>query len=776
MYIRCFFESKLWRGILCAGAVIFSSMGGLTYADQEPLVSSQVDWRSYMESKDMVWKKAPDSWDTAPFLANGFIGMQVRQQHGKKDVLLVDIARMDAQEHLDMDSQEEGMGNWEYKRYRVPVGYFTLKMPSEIKGWDLRLSLYDATLTGTLNMEEGDVQLKAYAHATQPVLVVEMEYLWDSDKAREQWAWNAYPSISPRTHSWTQNQGKKDAPNAQPGKPGKASDKFKPVMVWNQPLRPKGLLSTGWGEVKQGKNKRIMYVSIAHTYPESSADKNAAQAVKAAMKQGKKELERTHLNWWHEFYPEAFVSVPDAYWDSFYWAQIYKVGAGMRADGPVLDLQGPWTGLAKTAWPGVWWNLNVQLTYWPCYTGNRMEAAKSLSNTLKRYRQNLIDNVDPKYRHDSAGIARCSGPDVRQPAGKPNGGNNGASETGSLPWICHNLFTQYRMTMDDGFLKDEVYPLLRRSINYYIHFLEKGEDGKWHMPPTLSPEYRPQPVPDCNYDLALLRWGCQTLLWTVDRLKIKDPLAPKWKDIMENLTDYPVDENGYMIGKGVPYKNSHRHYSHLFMVYPLHIVDTSVKENADLMDKSIRHWHSLKKALQGYSFTGGASLYATLFRGDDALDMLNGLKSYLRPNTLYRETWPVIETPLSGAASIHDMILQSWNDVVNVMPAVPGAWKDLVFHNLRAEGAFLVSAERKDGAVQWVRVKSLAGEPLRLRVDLPANVEIKGSASKAMKRDEKGDWVGTPEKGQEFLLILPGAKAVVKPVTIVGESKHFGLQ
>ena len=64
---------------------------------------------------------------------------------------------------------------------------------------------------------------------------------------------------------------------------------------------------------------------------------------------------------------------------------------------------------------------------------------------------------------------------------------------------------------------------------------------------------------------------------------------------------------------------------------------------------------------------------------------------------MYLEAGPVIETPLAAAQAVHEMLLQSWGDTLRVFPAVPAAWKDAAFHDLRAEGAFLVSAVRREG-------------------------------------------------------------------------------
>ena len=99
---------------------------------------------------------------------------------------------------------------------------------------------------------------------------------------------------------------------------------------------------------------------------------------------------------------------------------------------------------------------------------------------------------------------------------------------------------------------------------------------------------------------------------------------------------------------------------------------------------------------------------------DEALDYLNGLRKFFQANTLYKERGPVIETPLSAAQCIHDMLIQSWGDTIRVFPAVPDAWSDVAFHNLRTEGAFLVSAKRSAGQTQFVRIKSLAGQPCRI--------------------------------------------------------------
>ena len=143
------------------------------------------------------------------------------------------------------------------------------------------------------------------------------------------------------------------------------------------------------------------------------------------------------------------------------------------------------------------------------------------------------------------------------------------------------------------------------------------------MKRTYSPEYGT--AEDCNYDIALLRWGCNTLLEASRILSVDDELIPRWKQVAEHLTDYPQDENGMMIGKDVPFSRSHRHYSHLLMFYPLYLLNAEQNGSKELMEKSVEHWHSLPGNILGYTYTGASSLYAAFGEGDKALEKLNGL-------------------------------------------------------------------------------------------------------------------------------------------------------
>ena len=126
----------------------------------------------------------------------------------------------------------------------------------------------------------------------------------------------------------------------------------------------------------------------------------------------------------------------------------------------------------------------------------------------------------------------------------PRGPKNGAHELSNLIWVMHNLWLHWRHTMDDGLRANACTRCWRPRVTYVLHRLAPGPDGKLHLPEAVSPEF-PKTAPDTNYDLALLRWGLQTLLacshrWqrTADR---PDPRGRgRWRDTLARLTPYPV--------------------------------------------------------------------------------------------------------------------------------------------------------------------------------------------------------------------------------------------
>ncbi len=284
------------------------------------------------------------------------------------------------------------------------------------------------------------------------------------------------------------------------------------------------------------------------------------------------------------------------------------------------------------------------------------------------------------------------------------------------------------------------------------------------------------PVEDCTYDLSLLRWGLKTLMEICDTFSMEDPDRALWEQTLDRLTEYHQDETGFMIGKDVPLDFGHRHFSHLLPVFPLHLISGDEEKEKELIVHCLRHWFHREGDLRGFTFSGAASIAATVGRGDEALAYVKSALHLFKPNTMYTEAGPVIESPLGVAESIQDMLLQSWGSLIRVFPAVPGEWRDVTFHNLRAEGGFLISAVRREGKTSWIWVESLAGEPCCLKTDLGPEVHGADSEGREVSVDEKEGILRLDLKEGEEIFLFAGEEKpdfVIEPVKAQRHMRNF---
>jgi hypothetical protein len=396
-----------------------------------------------------------------------------------------------------------------------------------------------------------------------------------------------------------------------------------------------------------------------------------------------------------------------------------------------------------------------------------------------------MKNSPEAYQHNSAALGR-SGPydmisTIKVLKGNDSTGQSPASlELGNLTWLLHVYWQAYEYNMNTEIMKT-IYPVLTKAINYYLNIIEKESDGKYHLPFTYSPEYPKGITRDANYDLSLLRWGCRTLLFINDQLKLKDPLYDKWRDVLINLVSFPQDEQGLKIGRDASFTQSHRHYSHLLMIYPIYEINWDQPENRELIRRSLEQWENHNEAWRGYSYTGSGSIYAMMGNGKKAHQLLNEMidkgRFSIKPNTMYLEAGPVIETPLSAVTTINEMFLQSWGGIIRVFPAIPGEWKEASFQDLRAKGSFLVSAVRKNGKTEFIKIKSLAGEPCLVRTEGTAGIKTSGKR-KFIVTQKTGDLISIDLKKGEEVILYTGTKPssfTISAVVSNGKDNYWGL-
>lgn len=754
--------------ILCVFAAV--NVNGVFAADT---VTDAVDWPAMLAHYDLRWNRLPQTWKEAPFLGNGEQGTMMYQIDAK--TLRWDVGNSAAHDHRPFEQDDFTEKNAPVlNRGRHFIGHLRVIFPEALVASDSRLKLWDAEAVGTIHSANGVARWTTMVHATEPVMRLELSTEGGLDGAR--FSYVPEQATNPRAI-------RAKTPR-EPANPPPVIKKFADgVQVAVHNLQAGGQTAVAWLTVKSG-HQQTLWLSVKHSYPESDASAQAVSSVRTAAAANSTEWTTRHRDWWHRYYRQSFVATGDRFWDAFYWIQQYKLASATRDKGWIIDNQGPW--LQPTAWNAIWWNLNAQLSHSGFATANRREMGSALSHRLYLCRDNLTKNVAAAYQSDSYALGRnTSGWDLLGHAGQPGTGRppmdaSIGRECGNLLWALHNVDLEYRYWQDTSLRDRVLYPLLVRAVNYYRHFLTEEADGYLHLPETYSPEYRR--AADCTYDLDLLRWGNARLLslaTEMGKTETDEPLIATWQEIQAKLVPTHVNETGRMIGRDVALTGRHRHFSHLLAIYPLRTLTPETAADRELIETSLNHWHSFGGAMAGYSLTGGACLSAILGDGDRALDFLNGLKSFLHTNTFYSEAGglPVIETPLHGATTIQEMVLQSWGGRLRVFPAVPQKWSDVQFHKLRCEGAYLVSARREQGTTKWTHVSAEVGGSVEVQPQL-VDAQWTGSEGVQVKVLEPGVYqVDLPKAG--YVLFWPQGQqqpeAIVTSVPRHGMEHRFGL-
>ena len=668
----------------------------------------EINWADYMKRQTMRWDSISTSYYTGILLGNGLLGTNIYKEDDY--TIRFDVGRTDVTDQRE--HQGTALSEALISRPRLPIGRMTLKTIGKITGAKMSLDIYNAKAEGTIYTSKGTLEFSSFVAANSNVIYIRAK--GTQQEKNINWQFIAENSKSPRM-----NQNNTGNPEVYPENPAFSLKKSGIFSICQQALLNGGGYATAW-TAKKGPNESTMLISVGYDGAGQLDEvKEATTAINSFITAKMPVVFAVHQKWWHQFYQQSFLSLPDQRMESFYWIQLYKLAAATRANKPMIDLMGPWF-TSKTPWPGIWWNLNTQLTYSPIFASNHLELGKSLFNNLNKNLANLINNVPEEWRKDAAAIGRTTGYDLVSPLLETNK-EHGQFELGNLTWTMFYYYQYYSYTKDREELTKYIYPLLKRSVNHLLYHLKKDEAGVFHLPSSFSPEYKY--AEDANYALSSLRWGLQTLIALDKKEDLKDADREKWESTLEHLVPYPVDDTGLMIGKDVPLTSSHRHYSHLLMIYPYRLINADQPENRELIEKSLNHWISLKGALQGYTFTGAASINAMMGKGNQSYDLLNQLfDQFIKPNTLYQESGPVIETPLSAATSIQELLIQSWAGKIRIFPAVPDQWKNVSFDKLRAEGGFLVSANREDGATSFIRIFSTKGDTCQVQTDMKVSM------------------------------------------------------
>lgn len=478
--------------------------------------------------------------------------------------------------------------------------------------------------------------------------------------------------------------------------------------------------------------------SISSHFPQAMWAEKAKETVRKARKNPFMKVKGKHMEWWQKFWEKSSIQIPDTLLEKQYYRDIYKFGCLARAEAPMISLQGIWTADngRLPPWKGdLHHDLNTEMSYWPAYTANHLHGAMSLLNHLESNEKAHLDYTKKHFKTTGLNV-----PGVETLLGQPMGGwiQYACSPTVSA-WLSQHFYMQWRYSMDHNFLKNHAWPWFRATAQHLEELTVINQDNIRVLPLSSSPEIHDN-APNAwftntwtNYDLTLATFVFNKTAELAGELGLKKEQA-HWRLIAKQLPPFALDsEGGLAFAKGLPYAESHRHFSHAMSIYPFGLVDIANGEgDQNIMQSTLKSLEKYKSDYwTGYSFAWLGNLQARMQKGEKAAEALrifangfvssnsfhvNGDQSGKGYSTFTYRPF-TLEGNFAFAAGLQEMLLQSHAGFISVFPAVPDAWTDLSFSTLRANGAVLVSAAKKSGKLERITLQAEVAGKIRLKLE-----------------------------------------------------------
>ncbi len=406
------------------------------------------------------------------------------------------------------------------------------------------------------------------------------------------------------------------------------------------------------------------------------------------------------------------------------YARYLMLSSGREGTNPP-NLQGIWNDKIYPAWGSKYTtNINCEMNFWPVEPLNIAEC----HNTLFK----LIDEVSEKgsktakAHYGANGWVHHHNTDQWRGTAPINNSNHGIWVTGGA-WLSHHLWEHYLYSQDKEFLKDEAYPRIKGSAQFFVDFLvEDLKTGFLISTPSNSPENGGL-VAGPTMDHEIIRSLFKIVIESSKILDTDHDFAKLVKDKLDHIAPYQVGQYGQLqewMEDLDDTTNHHRHVSHLWGVHPGS--EFTWDETPELMKAARQSLIYRGDAGTGWSLAWKINFWARFLDGDHANTMIQMLLSSAidperessggsYPNLFDAHPPFQIDGNFGGAAGIAEMLMQSHQGYIQLLPALPSDWSEGKISGLRARNGFELSFSWEDGQLQTVQVKSNAGKPLRLK-------------------------------------------------------------
>ncbi|WP_029292501.1 glycoside hydrolase family 95 protein [Chryseobacterium hispalense] len=438
----------------------------------------------------------------------------------------------------------------------------------------------------------------------------------------------------------------------------------------------------------------------------------------------------------------------------------YLLISSSQPGGQPANLQGIWNNSNKPAWDSKYTiNINTEMNYWPAEKTNLSEMHEPLVQMIEDL--SITGAETAKVMYKSRGWVAHHNTDIWRITGVVDFANAGMWPMGGA-WLSQHLWEKYLYSGDKNYLKS-VYPILKSAAQFYEDFLIEDPTNKWLV---VSPSMSPENIPQQHQGSALAAGNTMDNQLVFDLftktkkaaqiLNIDSDKIPVWNSIILRLPPMQIGRYGQLqewMGDWDNPEDQHRHVSHLYGLFPSNQINPFT--TPELLEASKTVLIHRGDVSTGWSMGWKVNLWAKLLDGNHANKLIKdqltlvekdgrGQKGGTYPNLFDAHPPFQIDGNFGCTSGITEMLLQTQNGCIDILPALPDEWKNGKISGLKTYGDFEVNIVWENNIAKEVVIKSGLGGNCRIRV--PNEMKLSGN-SKLRKAEGKNlnSFFETPE-------------------------------